>query len=131
MKSLYYLLKRTSETGKPVYHQWLRSGLIGRGRGFSESSNADFAFRTEDPIEILVHYEYLRTEVHSPYEWELVAYMMENVQRSWADQSPSPDYSSVLPATESIDAWKRRMAYDPALMEVYVAKLDELRKNYN
>lgn len=57
--------------------------------------------------------------------------MMEDAQRSWADQSPSPDYSSVLPATESIDAWKRRMAYDPALMEVYVAKLDELRKNYN
>ena len=82
-------------------------------------------------MEILVHYEYLRTEVHSPYEWELVAYMMEDAQRSWADQSPAPDYLSVLPATESIDVWKRRMAYDPALMEVYVAKLDELRKNYN
>lgn len=131
MKTLYYLLKRTNDSGKPSYHQWLRSGLIGRGRGFSETADPDFAFRTEDPIEILVHYEYLRTEVHSPYEWELVAYMMEDAQRSWADQSPSPDYSSVLPATESIDAWKRRMAYDPALMEVYVAKLDELRKNYN
>lgn len=70
MKSLYYLLKRTSETGKPVYHQWLRSGVDRPGeRLLGESSNADFAFRTEDPIEILVHYEYLRTEVHSPYEW--------------------------------------------------------------
>lgn len=130
MKTLYYLLKRTTDTGKPSYHQWLRSGLIGRGRGFSESSNPDFAFRTADPIEILVHYEYLRTEVHSPHEWELVAYMMETAQRSWADQSPLPEYRNVLPATESIDVWKQRMAYDPALMNTYVAKLNELRENY-
>ena len=131
MKTLYYLLKRTNDSGKPSYHQWLRSGLIGRGRGFSETADPDFAFRTQDPIEMVVHYDYLKNVLHSPYEWELVAYMIEDAQRSWADQSPSPDYSSVLPATESIDAWKRRMAYDPALMEVYVAKLDELRKNYN
>lgn len=130
MKNLYYLLKRNADSGKPVYHQWLRSGLIGRGRGFSESSDPDFAFRTENPIEILVHYEYLRTEIHSPYEWELVAYMMDNAQRSWADQSPAAEYRNVLPPTESIEAWKRRMAYDPALMKVYTAKLDELRKNY-
>ena len=83
MKNLYYLLKRNTDDGKPAYHQWLRSGLIGRGRGFSESSDPDFAFRTKDPIEILIHYEYLRTEIQSPYEWQLVAYMMDDAQRSW------------------------------------------------
>ena len=72
----------------------------------------------------------IRTEIHSPYEWELGAYMMDDAQRSWADQSPAAEYRNVLPPTESIEAWKRRMAYDPALMEVYTAKLDELRKNY-
>ena len=130
MKNLYYLLKRNTDDGKPAYHQWLRSGLIGRGRGFSESSDPDFAFRTKDPIEILVHYEYLRTEIQSPYEWQLVAYMMDDAQRSWADESPASEYKNVLPATENIEVWKRRVKQDPVLMEVYTAKLEELRKNY-
>lgn len=130
MKSLYYLLKRTNEDGKAVYHQWLRSGLIGRGRGFSESSHPDFAFRTKDPIEILVHYEYLRKTILSPHAWALVGYMMEDAQRSWADQSPAPEYANVLPPTETIEVWKQRMMYDPTLMNVYNAKLEELHKNY-
>lgn len=130
MKDLYYLLKYNTDSGEPVYHQWLRSGLIGRGRGFSESSDPDFAFRTKDPIEILAHYEYLHAEIHSPYEWQLVAYMMDDAQRSWADESPASEYKNVLPTTENIEAWKRRVKQDPALMEVYTAKLEELRKNY-
>lgn len=130
MKNLYYLLKRNTDSGNPIYHQWLRSGLIGRGRGFSESSDPDFAFRTQDPIEILAHYEYLRTEIQSSYEWQLVAYMMDDAQRSWADESPASEYKNVLPTTENIEVWKHRMTYDPALMEVYNTKLEELRKNY-
>lgn len=129
MKTLYYLLKRTNDSGKPSYHQWLRSGLIGRGRGFSETADPDFAFRTQDPIEMVVHYDYLKNVLHSPYEWEVVAYMMPTAQRSWADQRQVSQYENVLPVGEGITAWRERIG-NASRQNEYHHKFQELSENY-
>lgn len=130
MKKLHYLITRRGENGKPVYLQHLRSGLTGRGRGFSESSDPDYAWRTTDPIDVLVYYDYLMNVVESPYEWRVVGYMMEESQRSWAQVGGSvTEYEDVLPEGETISNWRERMVMSHR-EDDYRKKYEDLSNNY-
>lgn len=131
MKKLYYLLVRKNEEGQNVYHQWLRSGLIGKGRGFSECRDPDFAFRTESSMEILAHYEFLRVQLQTPYKWELVGYVMDSDQKSWADVSQVREYKNELPEGESIERFRRRVYANPGWNQEYDKYAKDLNKNYN